>query len=198
MAVRSAACDAGCCALCPCLVQTDPSTGLKVKPEDLFNAFQKLTDENLKVAPRHALPLPLPNRYEPLSFQRTLPVACLASAPDAELCTPEEREHTGTSSPSRGVCGPARCARLQVTDAREREMRADLDDLHTRHVELKTKFKTMVLAYRQVRRARCFARGPAPARLAGGWRCAHRPTGNAREYAGSGSALQCVAASSGP
>lgn len=29
--------------------QDDPSTGLRVKPEDLFNAFQKLTDENLGV-----------------------------------------------------------------------------------------------------------------------------------------------------
>ena len=29
--------------------QNDSSTGLKVTPEDLFNTFQRLTDENMKV-----------------------------------------------------------------------------------------------------------------------------------------------------
>jgi hypothetical protein len=33
----------------PLCAQEDPSTGLRVRPEDLFNAFQKLTDENLGV-----------------------------------------------------------------------------------------------------------------------------------------------------
>ena len=31
------------------LCQNDSSTGLKVTPEDLFNTFQRLTDENMKV-----------------------------------------------------------------------------------------------------------------------------------------------------
>lgn len=67
-------------------LQDDPKTGLKVTPEDLFKAFQKLTDEN-----------------------------------------------------------------LAVTGAREAEMRDDLDDLHGRHVELKRKFRTLYIAYRDLR-----------------------------------------------
>jgi hypothetical protein len=40
---------------------------------------------------------------------------------------------------------------LQITEDREKEMRQDLDDLHGRHVELKRKFRTLYLAYRQLR-----------------------------------------------
>ncbi|KAG1655810.1 hypothetical protein FOA52_003683 [Chlamydomonas sp. UWO 241] len=38
---------------------------------------------------------------------------------------------------------------LAITADREREMRDDLDDLHGRHVELKRKFRTLYLGYRQ-------------------------------------------------
>ncbi|GAX79109.1 hypothetical protein CEUSTIGMA_g6549.t1 [Chlamydomonas eustigma] len=68
------------------IMQDDPSTGLKVSPEDLFNTFQRLTDENMK-----------------------------------------------------------------ITEDREKEMRQDLDELHGRHVEMKRKFRTLYLAYRQLR-----------------------------------------------
>ncbi|KAG1664825.1 hypothetical protein FOA52_007083 [Chlamydomonas sp. UWO 241] len=40
---------------------------------------------------------------------------------------------------------------LAITADREREMRDDLDDLHGRHVELKRKFRTLYLGYRQLR-----------------------------------------------
>lgn len=36
-------------ALCFACLQDDPSTGARVRPEDLFATFQKLTDENLRV-----------------------------------------------------------------------------------------------------------------------------------------------------
>jgi len=68
------------------IMQDDPKTGLRVSPEDLFKAFQKLTDEN-----------------------------------------------------------------VEVTAQRESDLREDLDDLHGRHVELKRKFRTLYLAYRDLR-----------------------------------------------
>lgn len=40
---------------------------------------------------------------------------------------------------------------MRVTEEREKEMRQDLDELHGRHVELKRKFRTLYLAYRQLR-----------------------------------------------
>ena len=49
------------------------------------------------------------------------------------------------------VCPPVRNSLLQITEDREKEMRQDLDDLHGRHVELKRKFRTLYLAYRQLR-----------------------------------------------
>jgi hypothetical protein len=43
----------------------------------------------------------------------------------------------------------------QVTEAREREARADLDELQGRHVGLKTKMKSLALAYRNVACGSC-------------------------------------------
>lgn len=40
---------------------------------------------------------------------------------------------------------------LKVTEERELEMRQDLDEMHVRHVELKRKFRTLYLTYRQMR-----------------------------------------------
>jgi hypothetical protein len=42
------------------------------------------------------------------------------------------------------------CCAAQVTEGRERELRVDLDSLQGRHVELKRKFRSLYLAYRQV------------------------------------------------
>lgn len=39
---------------------------------------------------------------------------------------------------------------LKITEERELEMRHDYEDLHSRHVELKRKFRTLYLAYRWV------------------------------------------------
>jgi len=33
----------------PYILQDDPATGVRVTPESLFTAFQRLTDENVKV-----------------------------------------------------------------------------------------------------------------------------------------------------
>lgn len=38
---------------------------------------------------------------------------------------------------------------VQVTDAREAELRADLDQLQSRHTEVKRKFKSLYLGYRK-------------------------------------------------
>jgi hypothetical protein len=48
---------------------------------------------------------------------------------------------------------------VQVTEGRERELRVDLDSLQGRHVELKRKFRSLYLAYRQVGLGACVAAG---------------------------------------
>lgn len=50
-------------------------------------------------------------------------------------------------------CAPLKPNLLQVTDAREEELRRELDGLQERHVELKRKFKSIVGAYRTMRHA---------------------------------------------